>query len=148
MRELSNIPDSEDTEIKEKFPDGSKILTESWIKLTDSETATYSRFRIPSDRKYWVKTAEGTVYEFSEGDRSENRNKSGAFAMLWFQSGGFEISESESMVPVKIAAMGKPAIATYLDTIHCISRGKIGELLEIKEGTVEQYISKVRRGHR
>ena len=148
MRRISDIPDSEDAKIMREFPDGTKLLTEPWIELKDSEAATYSRYRVPSDRTYWVKTSENIVFEFGEGSRSENKNKAGAMAILWYRSGGFEMSESPSMIPVEIAAMGKPAMAAYLDVVHSTNREKIGEMLEISKGTVEQYISKVRRGHR
>lgn len=150
IKQVSDIEDWEEKNLEHELEDGTELRTEPFIKVREPPewSAKSGIYRRPPNRTYWVKTDGGKVFEFANGSAAENRNKAGAMAVIWSRSGGFEIGGDESMVPVKIAAMGKPAIATYLDVTQKIDREKIGDLLNVSKGTVEQYVSKVRRGHR
>lgn len=144
----SNAPDNGEARTVRDL-DGTILLAERWEKIETPETSRdNARFKIPDNQTFWVKTPDGTVFEFGSGTMSKNKNKAGAMAILWHRSGGFRITDSHSVIPVKIAAMGKPSIAAYLDTVHSVDREKIGDMLDTTKGTIEQYISKVRRGHR
>jgi|APHM01.1.fsa_nt_gi hypothetical protein len=109
-------------------------------------------FAFQANLTYWVKTPEGTAFEFDEEGyrkhQEKNRYQAHTLGELWSRSGGFEITDSHSVIPVKIAVMGKPSMAAYLDTIHSVDHEKIGNMLDTTEETVEQYISKFRYGRR
>jgi hypothetical protein len=149
IKQVSDIPNWDDMELRRDFPDGTEVRVEPWIRREAPETTTTIAYvKKQSNRTHWVNVPSDRVFEFSEGNSSDNRNKAGALAVLWYRSDGFEITDSQSTIPVEIAAMGKPAIATYLDVIHSTDRKRIGDLLDISKGTVDQYISKVRLGQR
>lgn len=149
IMEQSEISNWSEKDVIQRFGDGTEIRREPWIRREAPETSfAIAYLQRPPNRAYWVKTPSEKVFTFHNESGTKNRNKAGAMAVLWYRSGGFEIGDDESMIPVEIAAMGKPAIATYLDVTQNIEREIIAELLDISKGTVEQYVSKVRRGHR
>lgn len=149
IKQKSEIANWDENEVRQEFDDGTVIRAEPWIRREAPKTTrTIAYLRRPPNRTYWVKTSDDKVFEFSEQSGSINKNKAGAIAVLWYRSGGFKITDDCSLVPVKIAALGKPAIASYLDVTQNINREEIAELLNVSKGTVEQYVSKVRRGHR
>lgn len=150
VKKVSDIEDWEKKWLEDEFLDGTELRAEPLMTREPPGWPTVGgrSARTPPNRTYWVKTDGGKVFEFGDGSAAENSNKARAMAVLWYRSGGFEIGRDESMVPVKVAALGKPAIATYLGVTQPIDRDEIAELLNISKGTVEQYVSKVRRGHR
>jgi len=152
IKEESDLPDWEDMHSKETYPGDVIVGSEPYLEAEyrgaydpGSKSAMIQR---PPNQTYWVRLSEDVVIEFSEGTYEENKNDAHALAVLVLRSGGFEIPESESMIPVKIAAMGKPAIATFMDVVNSTDREKIAELLDVAERTVDQYISKFRYGRR
>lgn len=55
--------------------------------------------------------------------------------------GRVRITDSPSTIPTKIAAMGSPEVVVYLAVVHDGYYYAIGELLNINQSTVRQYMS-------
>jgi len=142
----SEAPELNEMKLLREFEDGTRVHREP--RRSHETPGSAPPLLALIDEKAWVKTPKGKVFEFDDGNWELNKYRAEATASLWCRTGGFEIVEDSSLVPVKIAVMGKPAIATYLDAIQKISREEISEILGVSEGTVGQYVSKVRRGHR
>lgn len=143
-RDPSDI-DWEKMEIENVYIDETEVYGEKRIPQQHGQTTIYKK---PSNRTYLVKCSSDKIFEFSEGTTSKNKKQVDTFIVLWLRTGGFRISDEETMVPAQVAALGKPSVAAYLDVTQRIDRKKIADLLFISKGTVEQYVSKVRREHR
>lgn len=76
------------------------------------------------------------------------RRRSRAWVEIVHRADEFTVVRDANVVPVEIAALGKPAIAAYLDTLRLLSRSQIAEKLSVEERTVGQYVSRFRRGVR
>ncbi|SNR38371.1 hypothetical protein [Halorubrum vacuolatum] len=135
----------DELEIEHVYIDDTEVYGEKRIPRETEHTTFYDE---PTNRTYVIKCNSGEIFEFSGGTASENERRADVFMTLWLRTGGFKIGDNQTMVPAQIAALGKPSIAAYLDVTQELDRNRIGELLRISKGTVEQYISKVRRGHR
>lgn len=149
IKHKSEIPAWEEVLVWRELPGGTTLRAEPSEKRKAPETSpATTRTFIPDDRTYWVGTTDGKIFEFSGDSDITNRKNATIMAMLWGRSGGFKIVDDGEMVPVKVAVLGKPSIAAYLDVVQDMDRKTIAEKLDVSTGTVDQYISKVRRGHR
>ena len=135
----------DEMEIEYVYIDDTEVHAERRIPRETEHTTFYDE---PTNRTYLIKCPSGEIFEFSNRTSSENERKADIFAVLWLRTGGFRVGDNQTMIPAQVAALGKPSMAAYLDVTQEIDRDRIGELLRISKGTVEQYISKVRRGHR
>lgn len=95
-------------------------------------------------RKY---ISEDTTVYFSGFDTEEAEKRARGFEALWKRTEGCDIIRSNA-VPIKIACMGRAAIAAYLYSVHQLSLTEIASHLDISESTVNQYISDFIQGRR
>lgn len=137
--------DLKEMEIEARYIDETEVHAEKRIPRDKGHTTIYE---MPSNRTYLIKCSSGELFEFSDGTSSENKRKVEVFIVLWLRTGGFRIGNNETMIPAQVAALGKPSMAAYLDVTQEIDRERIAELLYVSKGTVDQYVSKVRREHR
>ena len=83
------------------------------------------------------------------------RDRAILLAMLFDKVGLFEFRHDDvtrqapetSRIPVQVAVSGRPAMACYL-AAHGLSNSDIGELLDVGDRTVSQYISDFQKGER
>lgn len=141
----SSEVDWDKMELERVYIDDTELHAEKRIPRETQHTTVYEK---PPNRTYLLKCSSGAIFEFGDGTASENERNMEIFIILWLRTGGFRIGDDETMVPAQVAALGKPSIAAYLDVTQEIDRNRIAELLRITKGTVDQYVSKVRREHR
>lgn len=88
-------------------------------------------------RKY---ISEDTTIYFSGFDTNDAKKRARVFKKLWERTEGCEIIDSNA-IPVKIACMGRAAIAAYLYSVHQLPMKKIAAKLDVSETTINQYVS-------
>jgi DNA-directed RNA polymerase specialized sigma24 family protein len=64
------------------------------------------------------------------------------------KSGIRKMEPNSDVIPVTIAALGKPYIAAYLYAAHNLGIEEIADVLDIKQSSVSQYLSDVANQHR
>jgi hypothetical protein len=143
------MSDTEDREIRREYDNGTTVYAEP-VERTEppDPITTIARIRFPPDRTYWVETPDGREFEFSRGSRSINRRRGQLMGELWHRTGDINLTDAPDVIPVKIAVMGKPAMAAYLDTVHKVDKRETAEDLDVSLGTVEQYFSDFKKGRR
>jgi hypothetical protein len=140
---------TESRELAREYENGTKVFKQPVNRREAPEySLTIAYIEFPSNRTYWVETPDGDEFEFSNWSRSINRRRGQLLGELFGRTGGMKITTNSEVIPLKIAVMGKPAIAAYLDTVHTVSKEKIAEQLEVSLGTVEQYFSDFKEGRR
>lgn len=82
-----------------------------------------------------VKTPCGRRFEFDEKHRALY------WAALWSRTNGTRFVTDREVIPYKVAALGKPAIAVYLSEVHAMSIEEVADALEVAKQTVVQYRS-------
>ena len=103
------------------------------------------KWAIQTDQKYihryWVDT-QYHHYLFS-GTRSQTRKRACCWAAIIHVTGLREMETDTGVVPVEIAALGKPYLVAYLYSVHKYNFSQIGEKLDLADSTISQYISDV-----
>lgn len=136
----------ETIELIREYGEGLRIVAEE-EERTELEEALKFTSNKPH-RTYWVETPDGSRFRFGGYRRSTNSRRAGCFAALWDRAGEVEVLENTSAVPVKVANLGKPAIAAYLWTVHDLDVQEIAKMLDVGRRTIQQYHSKFRRSVR
>lgn len=117
------------------------------------EATEKSKYRSPGDRytysvtSYVVFDDEGRTVEIETG-WPHSRGLNVWLGLLARSGGSIPLAEQEDLVPVKIAALGKPEVAGYLFAVHNLNRAEIGDILGVAPETVNQYLSDISRGRR
>lgn len=96
-----------------------------------------------------------TRLESISHEARSRRDRAILLAMLFDKVGLFEFRHDDvtrqapetSRIPVQVAVSGRPAMACYL-AAHGLSNSDIGELLDVGDRTVSQYISDFQKGER
>jgi hypothetical protein len=90
--------------------------------------------------EYWVTSPDDeTLREF--GSAASAHRDARAFARTCFVYGGHEFPQTTEMIPTSIVAVGKQCVSSYLVLIQGLSAVEAGELLDLDQATVSQYIS-------
>jgi len=140
---------ADDREVRREYDNGTTVYAEPAERREAPEySATIAYIRFPTDRTYWVETPDGREFEFSHGSRSINRRRGQLMGELWHRAGDMKLTDGPDVIPVKIAVMGKPAMAAYLDTVHKVDKREIADELDVSLGTIEQYFSDFKEGRR
>lgn len=91
--------------------------------------------------------SEDTTVYFSGFNYEDAEKRAIVFKKLWERTDGCEIIESSS-IPVDVVTMGRAAIVAYLFSVHHRSVSEIAKEFDVKENTVEQYLSDFHQGRR
>ena len=143
------MSDDENRVIRREYDNGTTVYAERAERREAPEySTTIAYIRFPPDRTYWVETPKGREFEFSRGSRSINRRRGQLMGELWHRTGDMKLTDDPDIIPVKIAVMGKPAMAAYLDTVHKVDKREIAEGFNVSHGTIEQYFSDFKEGRR
>ena len=107
-------------------------------------------------KKYSIESQEihyntlDTVIVDSEGNevRPDNFDRSKWLDLLFRCDGSIPTTDKPDVVPVKVAVLGKPAMAVYLRIVHDCRHDEISEWLDVNQSTSRQYVSDFSRGRR
>lgn len=90
---------------------------------------------------YQIRTADGDIVVESE---SADYPRVKAYAAIVDQYGDVSTTDESALVPVEIAADGKPALSMYLYGVLDWPRDEIAEVFDVKEESVRKYLQRFR----
>lgn len=113
------------------------VLPESESVLVELEDGT--RLVEIDGSKYRVSTP------FGDGDELEDERRARLWIALYSVVDGFERPPNMSTaIPLDVVLAGKPAVSTYLYAVRGHESEDVAELLDVKRGTVWDYLSEIR----
>lgn len=86
------------------------------VALLDEYESGWAAIR--GKKVFYVRTPSGEEIEFGSSARVSNRRRARVFAALCVNLGPLPMHSDPEVVPVKVAAAGKPEIASYLMAVH------------------------------
>lgn len=96
-------------------------------------------------QRCWVDTPR---HHFLFPGDQEGTRRAHCWATIMSKSGIRKMEPNSDVIPVTIAALGKPYIAAYLYAAHNLGLEEIADVLDIKQSSVSQYLSDVANQHR
>lgn len=91
--------------------------------------------------RYWVDTPR---HHFLFTDEWEGaKRKALCWAAIMYETGLREMESNSEVVPIKVAALGKPYVAAYMYAAHELGMDEIGAHLDVSPNTVSQYLTDV-----
>lgn len=99
---------------------------------------TQTRYHLISDEGEWAYTRNSRY----------GRLPVLTIAKLANLNDGIDFPADPDLVPIQIAAEGKPCIAAYLSEVHRLRNGDIAEKIGVSEATAKQYVSDYRHSRR
>lgn len=106
---------------------------------------------VQGEEKFYVRTPSGDKITFGGSGSGLNQRRPVLFAALCSQLGRLPVTRHPEVVPVEVAAAGKPEVATYLCSVHrpyYVPDGHwkpllVADALGVAEDTVTTYCRRV-----
>lgn len=134
------MPHLENTGIVSTYGTGHTLHRTAKMLFNDVDKEVTS-----SPKRFWVDTPDNHHFLFT-GDNDYKKAK--IWAAITSESQVRIVPSDPDFVPVKIGALGNPAIAGYLYSIHDYTVEEISEQIGVSIGTVRQYLSDIAKGRR
>jgi hypothetical protein len=131
---------NEERETIVEYDDGVKVIAVT----TNPEDPVWEH----GPDRFIVVDGSGDAYEINDGYYYGRERRALTLAELCRRVDNLKLSRDENFVPVEIAALGKPAIAAYLTTVHDLQAYEVGEKLDVSWKTAHQYVTHVKEGRR
>jgi hypothetical protein len=131
---------NEKRETIEKYDDGVRVIAVT----TNPDDPPWSE----GPDRYIVVDKTGDAYEIDDGYYPGRERRALALAQLCRHIDSLKIHRDQDLVPVDVAALGKPAIAAYLASVHDFLAHETGDALNVTWKTAHQYVTHVKEGRR
>lgn len=95
--------------------------------------------------EYWVRSPYHVLHNGKNvGVFFENYSPAISLAAVVETYGDVELDSEREMIPLEVALDGNTAIATYLHGVQRLPKAQIAEIMDITEGSVQEYLRRFR----